>query len=412
MTSFDSCHLVNFWKIKDNCQEICSGLEFLCENSDATEDEKAVLRQDYNAVQNIINQITATGYFNKAKEVDNNAIVTMINQIASIEAKDREITAKVWARSLSKIDKFDQNNFKLCVKAFFDEKVAENIVRNKDGNFVKAHLISSSNITLKNDNLMFGETVDFRLPYGFVYNVDVDNFIAATDASNLLVIKNKNEITEKDYVAVANKGDEYLFLNGYATKIKTPGQIVRKYSHNRFAQNDNMVVLDGETKPVALFYYSLGIDKLDRRAVTMMVLGQKLGLPVIAIDVENYYRNNGKFFNSSSDIRASFNNMVNGFNEIVKNTCDFDMLAESRKLVGYNTMLRYNFVYKFLSALQGKLQEGAEGLIDFVPKAFKKSVVKKNTQTKEREIANGAPLVYPSEDVVFAVPNNFIHKDM
>ena len=125
MTSFDSCHLVNFWKIKDNCQEICSGLEFLCENSDATEDEKAVLRQDYNAVQNIINQITATGYFNKAKEVDNNAIVTMINQIASIESKDREISAKVWARSLSKIDKFDQNNFKLCVKAFFDEKLCK-----------------------------------------------------------------------------------------------------------------------------------------------------------------------------------------------------------------------------------------------------------------------------------------------
>ena len=411
MTSFDSCHLVNFWKIKDNCQEICSGLEYLCEDAGVESAEKEAVKKDYNTVQSIINQITATGYFNK-KAVDNAQVVSMVNEIADIEAKNRAITAKVWAKSLSKVDNFKNDNFKLCVKAFFDEKIAENIVKSPKENFLQAHLISSGNIVLKNNSDMAEEGVEYRLPYGFVYDVDENNFIAATDESSRLVIKSKNDITDKDYVAVATKGDEYLYLNGYATKIKTPGQIVRKYSHNRFVQNDNLVVLDGETKPVALFYYSLGIDKLDRRALTVQVLGQKLGLPVIAIDVEEYYRNNGKFFTTSSAIRASFNKMVDGFNEVIKTTCDFDMLQESRKLVGYNTMLRYNFVYKFLSALQAKLADSSESLVEFVPKAFKKSVLKKNNLTKEREIANGAPLVYPNEDAVFAVPNAFLNGDM
>ena len=411
MTSFDSCHLVNFWKIKDNCQEICSGLEFLCENADSTAEEKEILKKDYNTVQNIINQITATGYFNKAK-VDDSVIVNMVNEIAKIEDKDKEITAKVWARTLSKVENFKQDNFKLCVKAFFDEKITDNILKSAKTNFIQANLISNSNIFLKNQGHLFGDSVDTRLPYGFVYGVNEDNFVAATDESSLLVIKNKNEITEKDYVAVASQGDEYLYLNGYATKLKTPGQIVRKYSHNRFTQNDNLVVLDGNTKPVALFYYSLGIDNVDRRALTVKVIAQKLGLPVIAIDVENFYRNNGKFFTTSNAIRESFNNMVNGFNDIIKTTCDFDMIAESKKLVGYNTMLRYNFVYKFLAAVQSKLAQSSENMVDFIPKAFKKSVIKKNNLTKEREIANGAPLVYPNEEVVFAVPNNFLNKDM
>lgn len=408
MTSFDSCHLNNFWKIKDNCQEICSGLGVLCENEQATADEKALVRQDYNVVQNIINEITATGYFNKAKDVDNKTIVELVNQIASIEEKDKVITAKIWERNLSKVESFDSNNFKLCVKPFFDENIVDNIVKSQNGNFLQTHLISNGNIFLKN-NKTFGDGADYRLPYGFVYDVNVDNFIAATDESSLLVIKNKNEITDKDYVSVKNIGDEYLFLNGYATKIKTPGQIIRKYSHNRFSQNDNLVVLDGESKPSALFYYSLGIDKLDRRALTVIVLAKKLGLPVIAIDVEAFYRNNGKFFNTSSSIRSSFNAMVDGFNDIIKNTCNFDMLLESRKLVGYNTMLRYNFVYKFLAALQSRIATDTENLVAFVEKAFKKSVAKKNMLTKEREIANGAPLVYPGEDVVFAVPNTFFN---
>ena len=40
-----------------------------------------------------------------------------------------------------------------------------------------------------------------------MYDVNVDNFIAATDESSLLVIKNKNEITDKDYVSVKNTNE-------------------------------------------------------------------------------------------------------------------------------------------------------------------------------------------------------------
>ncbi len=404
MTNFGVAHLTNFWKIKDNCQEICSGLEILCE--EAVESEKEALRNDYRTVQDIINQITATGYFNKAKDVESSLIVDMVNKIATIEENGKAVTAKVWARNLSKIDGFKQNSFKLCVKPFFETDVKK-ALSIKSSNFIQAHLISSGNIILNNQQVILEGKTSNILPYGFVYNVNETNFVGATDESSLLVLKNKNEITDKDYVAVASKGDEYVYLNGYATKLKTPGQIIRKYSNKRFAQNDNLVVLDGESSPVALFYYSLGIDALDPKVAEVKAVAAKMGLPVIAIDVEAFYRNNGKFFTTSKNIRTSFDSFVDSFNNVILACTGFDMLAESKKLIGYNTMLRYNFVYKFLSALQSKLNESSESLVDFVPKAFKKMVMKKNNLTKERELANGAPLVYPSENTVFAVPNNF-----
>ncbi len=407
MSNFGVAHLANFWKIKDNCQEICLGLENLSEEMG---DKNSGILNDYNIVKDLINKITATGYFSKAKDVSEDEVVSLVNEIASIEEKDKIYTAHVWAKNLSKVDAFKQNVFKLCVKPYFDSNIMQNLTNMQSSNFVQAHLISNGNIILKNPANILNGGLEKRLPYGFVYNVDESNFVGATDESMLLVSKNKADITDKDYVSLAEKNGECIFLSGYASKLKTPGQIIRKYSNKRFSQNDNLVVLDGESKPCAIFYYSLGIDEIDNRFGKIKAAAEKLNLPLVKIDLNDYFKNNGKFFTTSNNIRVSFNNFVDSFNQVIIDSCDFDMLAESKKLVGYNTSLRYNFVYKFLSAIRTRLDEGYENMVEFVPKAFRKMVLKKNTLTKEREIANGAPLVYPNEETNFAVPNSFFNE--
>lgn len=408
MGEFRCAHLANFWKIKDTCQEVCMGLENLSEES--CEADKNSIINDYKLVKAIINRITATGYFSKAKDVETNDVIKLVNAISAIEEKDKVYTARIWAKNLSKISHFNQNNFKLCVQPYFDANIKGNLLNAKRVNFVETHLISNGNITLKSSSNILDDYKEKRLPYGFVYDVNESNFVGATDESSLLVSKSKSELAETD-IALAQKNGEYILLSGYATKLKTPGQIIRKYSNKRFDKNDNLVVLDGESKPCAIFYYSLGIDEVDGRVCELKNIAKQLDLPLIAIDVNAFYKNNGKFFTTSNNIRSSFNQFVDCFNEAILNSCNFDMLAESKKLIGYNTMLRYNFVYKFLTAIKTRLSQEADNMLEFIPKAFRKSVIKKNNLTKEREIANGAPLVYPNEETAFAVPNSFFNED-
>lgn len=408
MGEFGCAHLANFWKIKDTCQEVCMGLENLSEES--CEADKNSIINDYKLVKAIINRITATGYFSKAKDVETNDVIKLVNAISAIEEKDKVYTARIWAKNLSKISHFNQNNFKLCVQPYFDANIKDNLLNAKRVNFVETHLISNGNITLKSSSNILDDYKEKRLPYGFVYDVNESNFVGATDESSLLVSKSKSELAETD-IALAQKNGEYILLSGYATKLKTPGQIIRKYSNKRFDKNDNLVVLDGESKPCAIFYYSLGIDEVDSRVCELKNIAKQLDLPLIAIDVNAFYKNNGKFFTTSNNIRSSFNQFVDCFNEVILNSCNFDMLAESKKLIGYNTMLRYNFVYKFLTAIKTRLSQEADNMLEFIPKAFRKSVIKKNNLTKEREIANGAPLVYPNEETAFAVPNSFFNED-
>ena len=251
------------------------------------------------------------------------------------------------------------------------------------------------------------------MPFGFVYNVDSSNFVAACDQTSLVNIKSLNEITDKDFVPTANKNNQYVFVNGYATKLKTPSQIIKKYSNERFVSNDNVVILDGETsKPSAIFYYGYGIKSVNPYAIRLQQVAEQLNLPLIEIDLNVFYKQNGKFVASNSEARTCFNEFVNNFNQSLVDFCGVDCLALSKKLVGFNTNLRYNFVYKFMFAVQKHLLLNGEGSLqerkDFVTKAIAKSIAKKNMLTKEREQQNGAPLMYPSESTFVPVPKEFL----
>ncbi len=408
-------HLNNFWKVKDVCQGICSELNFLTdEEQDIDNTQKQLLQDDYNLVKDMIDQITATGYFNKSKDINEQNVVTLVNNIMGVESKNATVTANIWRKQLSDVNKFNQQSFKLCVKPFFSAADIDKLqqVYNQQVNFVTTHLISSSNVCLYNPLKEFGAQ-DQIMPFGFVYNVDSSNFVAACDQTSLVNIKSVGEITDKDFVPTANKNNQYVFVNGYATKLKTPSQIIKKYSNERFVANDNVVILDGETsKPSAIFYYGYGIKSVNPYAIKLQQVADSLNLPLIEIDLNVFYKQNGKFVATNSEARNCFNEFVNNFNQSLAEFCGVDCLALSKKLVGFNTNLRYNFVYKFMFAIQKHLLLNGEGSLqerkDFVTKAIAKSIAKKNMLTKEREQQNGAPLMYPSESTFVPVPKEFL----
>lgn len=411
-------HLNNFWKIKDVCQGICSELNVLTdEEQDLDLEYKQTLQDDYKLVKSTIDQITATGYFNKSKDINEQNVVTLVNKIMSVENKNAKVTASIWKKQLSDITKFNTKNFKICVKPFFcaDQigKLVENY--NQQTNFVTTHLISNSNITLYNPYQELGSQ-NTTLPFGFVYNVNEENFVAATDQTSLVSVKSVGDITDKDFVATANKNNQYLFVNGYATKLKTPAQIIKKFSNDRFTTNDNVVILDGESsKPCAIFYYGYGINSVNPTYLQLKEVASKLNLPLIEINLNVFYQQNGKFLTSNSLARNCFNKFVDSFNQGLIEFCGVDALKLSRKLVGFNTNLRYNFVYKFMFAIQKHLLLNGEGSLEdrktFVTKAIVKSIAKKNLLTKEREEQNGAPLMYPGEDTFVALPREFLTEN-
>ncbi len=415
---FQTAHLSNFWKVKDVCQGICSELNFLTdEEQDIDNSQKQLLQDDYNQVKDMIDQITATGYFNKSKEVNEQNVVTLVNKIMGVEKKNASVTANIWHKQLSNVNKFNAESFKLCVRPFFnlaDLDVIESAYNSQNA-FVTAHLISNSNIVLKNPMQEFSDSVQ-SLPFGFVYDVNANNFIAACDQTSLVNIKSSTEITDKDFVPTANKQDKFIFVNGYATRLKTPAQIIKKYSNDRFTSNDNVVILDGDNAtPVALFYYGYGLANTNVVANKLAQLAQKLNLPLIEINLNTFYSQNGKFIMSNSLARTCFNSFVDNFNQSLVDYCGVDCLKLSKKLVGFNTNLRYNFVYKFMFALQKHFVQNinlteAESK-DFVTKAIAKSIAKKNLLTKEREEQNGAPLMYPSESTFVPVPKEFLSEN-
>ena len=408
-------HLNNFWKIKDVCQGICSELNFLTDDEEDLDSvQRQIIQDDYKQVKGYIDQITATGYFNKCKVEDEQNVITLVNNIINVENKNKNLTASVWKKQLSDVKKFNTQNFKICVKPFFRAQDFDNMQECifKQQNFITTHLISNKNIKLYNPYAEFGGKTNI-LPFGVVYDVNESNFIAACDQTSMVSIKTLNEITDRDFVATANKNNQYLFINGYATKLKTPNQIIKKYANERFETNDNVVILDGESsKPSALFYYSFGIDKVNPIAIKLKELSLKLNIPLLEIDLNVFFAQNGKFIPSNSIARSSLNYMVDCFNQALIDFCGVDALKLSKKLVGFNTNLRYNFVYKFIFAIKkhinNNLNISEQELKDFITRAIAKSIAKKNLLTHEREEQNGAPLMYPDEQTFIAVPKEFL----
>ena len=120
--------LDNFWKVRDVCQEVSLSLNSLVEQS--IEKDKQILNNDCQVVSNAIERMSALGYFNK-KQVSMDVIKQLVNNIIEIEEKNSIITSKIWEKEITSIEKFTNENFKLCI-----------CQENKQSDFLVCKLIS------------------------------------------------------------------------------------------------------------------------------------------------------------------------------------------------------------------------------------------------------------------------------
>lgn len=406
MLAITESQLDNFWKVKDVCQGVSSSLNNLIEEDDIESKQKNILSNDYEIVKEHINQMTQLGYFSK-KEVSQEQIVKLVNNIIEIENKNADLVSSLWEKQITDIKKFKQTDFKLCVKPFFDNFLQESKKTTCD-NFLSCKLISNKNIYISNIQAELFEKASKTLPAGFIYPVTKENFIAATDCSSNIVIKDKDSITDKDFLATCKKNDEFLFLNGYATKIKSPSEIIRKFSNERFTDNNNAVVIDGQTKPSAVFCYTHCLPFINKQYQNAVSVSQQTGLPLKVVELDTFYKNNGKFFTTHSLMRKCFNEYVDAIESDLSTYSGVDVWAEVKKLKGFNTNLRYNFIYKLANNLKIKFETAeVENKAEYIAKAIKKSVAKRNELLMERELKNGEPLTYPTEEMFVPTPVEF-----
>lgn len=416
----DESRLSNSWKIRDLCQGVCCELDNVvcCQNLDMMDSDRDSIKKDYDAAKDLIDRLTAGGFFSKdASMLSNSEAVELVNDILSYEEKNSSKIASVWESEITKPEDFSQSDFNLCVKpltcAFSDiEKTLKQEIE-KEQNFVVTHLISNGNIVLKPETMDLDTSAKTQIPFGLVYSVTKENFIAATDEASSVSIR--KEYTDKDFMYTDKRGDEYLFLTGFGTKLRIPKQIIAKNSGKRFSQNNNAVVLDGKlTKPVAIFCYDHGVAKINKLRARLNFIAKKWDLPLITINMASFYRRNGEFFTSNTMARSVFNSYVDYIVSDLNDLGKTDIWKEAKKLIGLNTNLRYNFVYKFSQMLTNHIKEKGLNMEDvsaFIEKAFVKSVAKHNTLTRAREISSGAPLMFPSEDSFIALPNEFLNND-
>lgn len=410
MLAITESQVDNFWKVKDVCQGVSSTLNNLIEEDDIGTKQKDILSNDYEIVKEHINQMTQLGYFSK-KEVSQEQIVSLVNSIIDIENKNSELVSCLWEKQITDIKKFKQTDFKLCVKPFFDNFLTT-FQNNSDSNFLSCKLISNKNIYIPNIQAEMFEKSNKTLPAGFVYAVTKDNFIAATDCSSNIVIKDKDSITEKDFLATCKRNDEFLFLNGYATKIKSPGEIIKKFSNERFTDNNNAVVIDGKTQPCAVFCYTHCLPFINKQYQDAQSVAEKMGLPLKSVELETFYKNNGKFFTSHSLMRKCFNEYVDTLENDLSIYSGINVWSEVKKLKGFNTNLRYNFIYKLAKNLKAKFETSeVENKSEYIARAVKKAVAKRNELLMERELKNGSPLIYPTEDMFIPTPVEFSSID-
>ncbi len=87
-----------------------------------------------------------------------------------------------------------------------------------------------------------------------------------------------------------------------------------------------------------------------------------------------------------------------------------DIFKEVKKLKGFNTNLRYNFIYKFILNIKKYIEEKKpEDIKTFIKGAIIKTVIKRNELQDEREKENGAPLPYPTENLFVPLPQEFFN---
>ena len=140
--------LQNTGAIRDLCHDICFELDELSSLEIFSDSEKSDIKNKYKLAKEIVDKITELGFFNKSfLTADKKKIVSLIEQISNIENEVNKYVKKVWAKEITNIEDFSQNDFKLCVKRLpNDLKNLETNIKhcfNDKPVFYEANLISS-----------------------------------------------------------------------------------------------------------------------------------------------------------------------------------------------------------------------------------------------------------------------------
>ena len=141
---------------------------------------------------------------------------------------------------------------------------------------------------------------------------------------------------------------------------------------------------------------------------------KKIGVPLININLLKYYQNNKSYFDSNALSRKVFNEYVDNIASDLNLYCKYDFKGGAKKLIGLNTNLRYNFIYKFSkninSFIEGKEFDEAD-TADYIVEMFLKAIEKHNLLTKKREKVNGGPLFFPDDNTFIALPKDFLKEE-
>ena len=407
--------LQNTGAVRDLCHDICFELDELSENKIFENKQKEELKKLYKESKAIVDKITELGYFSKSFDnKDKKQIISLLEDILKNEKQGNAFAKKVWANEITKPEDFDLSNFKLCVKRLpydiknLDKNIKE--VFNEKPLYCSASLISNQNIVATLNSIEEG---DNSLPFGVVYEVNEGNFIMASDKSTVCSLKQKD--FETDSMQTEVFGDLKVCIKGSAVRLKTPNQIIDKNLKNPLYVNNNVVVLDGKkTKPVALFCYGYNIKKVNLLKRKLSFIAKKIGVPLININLLKYYQNNKSYFDNNALSRKVFNSFVDNIASDLNLYCKYDFKSGAKKLIGLNTNLRYNFIYKFArninSLIDGKEFDEAD-TADYIVEMFLKAVEKHNLLTKKREKANGAPLFFPDDNTFIALPKDFLKEE-
>ena len=406
----------NTGAIRDLCHDICFELDELSTYKKFNDNEKKDIKEKYKTAKNIVDKITELGYFNKSYKLSSKKeIIKNIEEILEIEKQANRYAQKVWSNEITKVENFNQSDFKFCVKRLpYDLKnLSKNIeeVFNNQKDFYEANLISNQNIVVNLNSA--GEEELNSLPFGVVFGVDEKSFIMASDTSTFCSLKQKN--FETDNMQEEIFGDLKVCIKGSAVRIKTLNQIIEKNLKNPFYKNNNVVVLNKKhTKPVALFCYGYNIKKVNLLKRKLSFIAKKLNIPLININLLKHYQNNKDYFTTSSLSRKVFNEYVDSIAKDLQLYCKYDFKAGAKRLIGLNTNLRYNFIYKFSkninSFIEGKDFDEAD-TADYIVEMFLKSIEKHNLLTKKREKLNGAPLFFPDDNTFIALPKDFLKEE-
>ncbi|MBR1985001.1 MAG: hypothetical protein IKA31_04590 [Clostridia bacterium] len=407
--------LQNTGTIRDLCHDICFELDELSSLEIFSEKEKKDLAEKYKQAKEIVEKITELGFFNKSfLPANKKEIISLIEQISSIENQANNYVKKVWAKQITNVEDFTQDNFCLCVKRLpNDLKLLEANIKqcfNDKPLFYEANLISNKNVFLNSSNV---EEDLNTISFGVVYGVNENSFLMASDESTFCSLKQKDFETTNMKELVF--GDLKVCIKGSAVKLKTPSRIIENNLKNPLFKNNNVVVLDSKnTKPVALFYCGYNIKKVNLLKRKLSFFAKKLNVPLINISLLKFYQNNKEYFTSNTISRKIFNNFVDSIAKDLNLYCKYDFKAGAKRLIGLNTNLRYNFLYKFSrninSLIDGKDMDEAD-TADYIAEMFLKAIEKHNTLTKKREKANGAPLFFPDDSVFIALPKDFLKEE-